>query len=96
MTPATRLPTATCLSLAAFSPLPLPLPHCSLAAPSATMPPPRRASSGYRSVRERPSGTYYVEIRSDDVRLGLGTFETAHEAARAYDTAAWRLGRPHT
>ncbi|KAE8790228.1 putative AP2 protein [Hordeum vulgare] len=58
------------------------------------MPPRRRASSGYRGVREHPSGTYYAEIRSGDVRLGLGIFETAHEADRAYDTAAWRLGRP--
>ena len=26
--------------------------------------------------------------------LGLGTFDTAHKAARACDAAAWRLGRP--
>ncbi|KAE8787193.1 Protein TRANSPARENT TESTA 12 [Hordeum vulgare] len=65
-----------------------------LAAPSAIMPPRRRSSSGYRGVRECPSGSYYAEIRSGDVRLGLGTFEIAHEAARAYDAAAWRLGRP--
>ncbi|XP_020146424.1 ethylene-responsive transcription factor ERF071-like [Aegilops tauschii subsp. strangulata] len=58
------------------------------------MPLRRQRSSGYRSVRERPCGTYYAEIRSGDVRLGLGTFGTAHEAARAYDAAAWRLERP--
>ncbi|KAE8806660.1 putative AP2 protein [Hordeum vulgare] len=58
------------------------------------MPSRHHASSGYCGVRERPSGTYYVEIRSGDVHVGLDTFETAHEAARAYDTAAWRLGRP--
>ncbi|KAI4973934.1 hypothetical protein ZWY2020_041715 [Hordeum vulgare] len=58
------------------------------------MPSRRRSSSGYRGVRERPSGTYYAEIRSGDVRLGLGTFKTTHEAAREYDAAAWRLGRP--
>ncbi|XP_020178515.1 ethylene-responsive transcription factor ERF071-like [Aegilops tauschii subsp. strangulata] len=58
------------------------------------MPPRRRGTSGYRGIRERPSGAYYAEIRSGDVRLGLGTFETAHEAARAYDAAAWRLERP--
>jgi hypothetical protein len=53
----------------------------------------RRSSSGYRGVRVRPNGTFYAEIRSGDERIGLGTFETAHEAARAYDTVAWRLGR---
>ncbi|KAE8768685.1 putative AP2 protein [Hordeum vulgare] len=58
------------------------------------MTPRRRGSSGYRGVRERPSGTYYAEIQSGDVRLGLDMFETSHEATRAYDTAAWRLGRP--
>jgi EREBP-like factor len=57
------------------------------------MPPRRRSSSGYRGVRARPSGTFYAEIRSGDERIGLGTFETAHEAARAYDTVAWRLSR---
>jgi hypothetical protein len=58
------------------------------------MPPRRRSSSGYRGVRTRPNGTFYVEIRSGEERIGLGTFETAHEAARAYDAVAWRLGRP--
>ncbi|KAM3254717.1 hypothetical protein ACQJBY_048285 [Aegilops geniculata] len=57
--------------------------------------PRRRGSSGYRGVRERPSGPFYAEIRSGDVRLGLGTFETVHEAAHVYDAAAWRLERPH-
>ena len=57
------------------------------------MPSRRRGSSGYRGVRERPSGAFYAEIRSGDVCLGLGTFETTHEAARAYDAAAWHLQR---
>ncbi|KAE8809685.1 putative AP2 protein [Hordeum vulgare] len=61
----------------------------------ATMPPRRCGSSGYRGVREHPSRAYYAEIRSGDVRLNLGTFETSHEATRAYDAVAWRLGRPH-
>ncbi|KAE8778007.1 putative AP2 protein [Hordeum vulgare] len=56
--------------------------------------PRRRGSSGYRGVRGRRSSVYYVKIRSGDVRLGLGTFKTSHEAARAYDAAAWCLGRP--
>ncbi|KAI4966691.1 hypothetical protein ZWY2020_037174 [Hordeum vulgare] len=52
-----------------------------------------RGTSGYRGVRERPSGAYYAEIRSGDVCLGLGTFETTHEAASVYDAAVWRLER---
>jgi hypothetical protein len=58
------------------------------------MPPRRRSNSGYRGVRARPNGTFYAEIRSGEERIGFGTFETAHEAARAYDAVAWRLGRP--
>ncbi|XBI42117.1 hypothetical protein VPH35_126482 [Triticum aestivum] len=58
------------------------------------MPPRRRGASGYRGVRQCPNGGYYSEIRSGDLRLGLGTYRMAHEAARAYDAAAWRLGRP--
>jgi hypothetical protein len=57
------------------------------------MPPRRRSSSGYRGVRARPNGTFYAKIRSGDERIRLGMFETAHEAARAYDAVAWRLGR---
>ncbi|KAE8816218.1 hypothetical protein D1007_06343 [Hordeum vulgare] len=44
---------------------------------------------------ERPSGTFYAEIRSGSMHLGLGTFGTADEAACGYDVVAWRLGRPH-
>ncbi|XBJ13813.1 hypothetical protein VPH35_005934 [Triticum aestivum] len=55
----------------------------------------RRGPSGYRGARLRPSDAYYAEIRPGGVRLGLGTFETAHEAVPAYDVAAWHLGRPH-
>ncbi|XBI33547.1 hypothetical protein VPH35_056855 [Triticum aestivum] len=58
------------------------------------MPPHRRGASGYRGVRVRPNDGYYFEIRSGDLRLGLGTYGSEHEAARAYNAAAWRLGRP--
>ncbi|XBJ24504.1 hypothetical protein VPH35_002372 [Triticum aestivum] len=55
--------------------------------------PRRQGASGYRGVRVCSSGTYSAEIRSGDVRLCLGTFDTAQEGARAYDAAAWRLWR---
>ncbi|KAK1668957.1 hypothetical protein QYE76_057116 [Lolium multiflorum] len=56
----------------------------------------RVSGTGYRGVRARPKGTYYAEIRDGGERIGLGTYETAHEAARAYDAVAWRLGRPRS
>uniref|UniRef100_A0A8I6Y2I4 AP2/ERF domain-containing protein n=1 Tax=Hordeum vulgare subsp. vulgare TaxID=112509 RepID=A0A8I6Y2I4_HORVV len=58
------------------------------------MPPRHRGALGYHGVCLRPNGGYYSEIRSGDLRLSLGTYETVHEAARAFDAAAWRLGRP--
>ncbi|KAI5061659.1 hypothetical protein GOP47_0024164 [Adiantum capillus-veneris] len=73
---------------------PAPAPEIASAVPGKL----RMRRKKFLGVRQRPSGRWVAEIKdtTQKIRMWLGTFDTAEEAARAYDEAACLLRGSNT
>ena len=53
----------------------------------------KRSSTGYRGVVERSTGKFRAQIGIGGKRIRMGPFDTAKQAALAFDQAAIKAGR---
>ena len=53
----------------------------------------KRSSTGYRGVRKVPSGRFGTQCTINGKNTSIGTFDTAIQAALAYDQAAIKAGK---